>query len=364
MSASQRNKKCEEIAPLFVFYLCDEVEPRERRAVEEHIATCETCRKQFAEEAELEVAIESIPQEADRLDPGNALLLQMRSELAERLDDLASPPVKETTLRFAWFRRWMILHPVWSGAALVAMGLVLGTQSTQWLASRNGGLHLEQAVNVRPGVQFTEDQLSRMAVAGINFTPSPTSGKQNVRLQLSAEQPVILTGNLDDENVRQVLTYVVKSGDRFDPGLRLDCVDILKSRVADKDVRGALVAAARKDENPAVRLKALEALRDSSQEPQVRAALLEALQHDTNPGVRVEAVNLLVRSLDDMNLPMVTPVGAAHPDISGMAVEVEPDQSMADLIHTLEELRQSDPNRYVRLRSSAALRQISARSEH
>jgi hypothetical protein len=69
-----------------------------------------------------------------------------------------------------------------------------------------------------------------MAVAGINLTPSPATGKQNVRLQLSAEQPVVLTGSLDDSDVRRVLTYVVKNGQRFNSGVRLDCLDALKAR--------------------------------------------------------------------------------------------------------------------------------------
>ena len=63
-------------------------------------------------------------------------------------------------------------------------------------------------------------------------------------------------------------------------------------------MRGALLAAARDDENPAVRLKALEALRDSTSEDDVREVLLDTLKHDTNPGVHVEAVNLLVDSLE------------------------------------------------------------------
>src|SRR5438067_251394 len=69
------------------------------------------------------------------------------------------------------------------------------------------------------------------------------------------------------------------------------------SVAADQQVRQALIAAARQDQNPAVRMKALESLRDASADDDVRQALLDALQHDANPGVRVEAVNVLVGSL-------------------------------------------------------------------
>ena len=77
--------------------------------------------------------------------------------------------------------------------------------------------------------------------------------------RVRTEQPLVVVGSVDDADVRRVLTYVVANGERFDPGVRLDCLDALKARSDDEQVRRALVAAARKDQNAAVRLKALEA---------------------------------------------------------------------------------------------------------
>jgi hypothetical protein len=371
MNTSGNKLSCDEITQLFVFYACEELDEQERCAVELHIAKCESCRRQLAEEQGFGESLLAMPQAADELDRSGIILSQCRSELAEKLDELTRPAVKDEPLRFAWFRRWMVVHPAWSGAALVLMGLVFGAQSGQWFANRNEPLGLDQAVNVRPGTQLTDDQLSKMAVAGINLTPSASSGKPNVRLQLSAEQPVVLTGSLDDSDVRRVLTYVVKNGERFNSGVRLDCLDALKARSQDKEVRNALLEAARKDQNPAVRLKALEALRDSTGEGSVRDALLEALQHDSNPGVRVEAVNLLVRSLEEMDSERMPPMplgdelprlpGNGHPVVAG---ERTPEESMVYMIQALEQLQQKDPSRYVRLQSAAALREISDRREH
>jgi hypothetical protein len=371
MSLGEKKFSCEQIASLLVFYLCNEVDDKERAAVEKHVASCESCRSQLLEEQNFAQAVETLPQPADQLDNSGILLSQCRSELAEKLDDLAHPPVKHEALRFGWFRRWMIIHPAWSGAALVFLGLLLGTQSGRWAANRSESSGLEHAVNVRAGAQITDEQLSKMAVAGINISPQDSSGMQNVRLQLNAEQPVVLSGNLDDSDVRRVLTYVVRNGEQFNSGVRLDCLDALRSRSQDKEVRGALLEAARKDSNPAVRLKALEALRDAPSDRRVRETLLETLQHDSNPGVRVEAVNLLVRSLeepngdvlpdlpDDVNLPALA--GVVHPRTTGQRESAD---STAALIQALEQLQQKDPSRYVRLQSSVALRQISDRREH
>ncbi len=371
MSLSEKKSSCEEIAGLFVFYLCSEVDEKERAAVDEHVVKCENCRMQLREERNFAEAVEALPQAADQLDNAGIMLSQCRSELAEKLDDLAHPPVKQEVLRFGWFRRWMVVHPAWSGAALVVMGLAVGTQAGRWSANNTEIGRLDQVVNVRPGAQITDDQLANMAVAGINVSPSDSSGMQNVRLQLNAEQPVVLSGSLDDSDVRRVLTYVVKNGERFNSGVRLDCLDVLRARSQDKEVRGTLLQAARKDSNPAVRLKALEALKDASNDPMVRETLLETLQQDNNPGVRVEAVNLLVRSLEPNRNGML-PAMRGNEDLivlhggneTGDARRVAPDESTAYLIQALEELQHKDPSRYVRLQSSAALRQISDRREH
>jgi hypothetical protein len=291
-------------------------------------------------------------QPSEQLDASGILLSQCRSELAELLDDLSAPPVREHWMPFGWVRRWMALRPAWSAAAMVLFGVLLGTQVLQWIPSRNGNNSTGPAVNILARPQITDDQLSKMSVAGINFAPGQDAVPGTVQLQLRAEQPLVLSGSLDDTDVRRVLTYVAENGDRFDPGVRLDCLEVLKSRTGDSEVRHALLTAVRKDRNPAVRMKAIESLRDSAGDQAVRQALLEALDHDANPGVRVEAVNLLVRTLENSSSAVSLSPSAPGED------SIPPDPSVARVIQTLEDLQRHDPNRYVRLRSAAALRQI------
>jgi hypothetical protein len=52
-----------------------------------------------------------------------------------------------------------------------------------------------------------------------------------LQVQLRAEQPVVLSGSLDDSDMRRVLTYVVKNSEKFDPGVRLDCLDALRAKI-------------------------------------------------------------------------------------------------------------------------------------
>src|SRR6516165_10235355 len=174
MNPSAETTSCAEIAPLLVFYVCDELTEQERAQVEKHLAVCDECRAQLSEERELHGALSEQPTAGDLLDPSGLLLSQCRSELAEELDDLAQPPAKEALLGLGWMRRWMVLHPAWSAATLLLLGLAARVQSTQWFSPSNDVTAID-AVNVRPNPRFTEDQLAKMEVAGINFTPCPAA---------------------------------------------------------------------------------------------------------------------------------------------------------------------------------------------
>lgn len=353
--------RCSEIAPLLVFYACDEVDAQERQQIDAHLAACTSCAEQLREEQTMQAALISTLQPADQIDPSGTLLAQCRSELSELLDDLSAPPIRERWTPFGWTRRWMALRPAWSAACLILFGLVVGTQVALWLPTRDGGNGA--AVNVQAAPPLTNEELSKMSIANVSLARAADSSSETVQLQLRTEQPLVISGSVDDTDVRRVLTYVVANGEHFDPGVRLDCLDALKARTADKDVRHALLAAARKDQNAAVRLKAFEALRESTHDQAVRDALLEALHHDANPGVRVEAVNLLVRSLgEQVPSSLSSPSAPSEPrQAPESAMQIPPDPSVDRVIQTLEGLQRGDPNRYVRLRSAAALRQIAPR---
>src|ERR1700676_2983616 len=370
MSAADKKSRCGKIAPILVFYACDEVSDNERKWINEHLAVCASRAEQLAGERSLWEAMDATNPPASEINSADALLAQCRSQLAETLDDLSVTPVREHWQPFGWVRRWMALRTAWSGVMLVFFGVLLGAEVMPWLQNGLPGNSNGRAVNVLASQKLTDDQLSKMAVAGINAAPG------TVQLQLRAEQPMVLSGNVEDSNMRRVLTYVVENGERFDAGVRLDCLDALKAQARDAQVRKALLLAARKDQNPAVRMKALEALKDAASDDAVREALLEALAHDANPGVRVEVVNMLVHSLEhesqSSNMVSYPQLAGApeNPDDQSDDLQMTTpsestvmvsDASVEKVIRTLEELQKRDPSRYVRLRSAAALRQIGPR---
>lgn len=350
-------RTCTEIAPLILLYVCDELSAEERAAVEAHELICANCAAALGREKKLQQIIGETEQAADELDPTGMLLWQCRSQLAERLDDLdAAKESRWRALPAAWrgfrplarFSQLFVAHPALCTAALVFAGASLGTympQLRQLVSRQNADARPVMTVSGATP-RLTEQELANMGVAGINFAPSPGGiGPGTVELRLTAEKPMVIEGSLDDSEVRRLLTYVVAHGQRFDEGVRLDSLDALRTHTSDGQVRQVLCTAARKDRNPAVRLRALEALRDGTIDATVRDTLLEALVNDNNPGVRVEAISSLVNSLPKPGEESTEP-NAEH------------------VMRVLQNLTRKDPNRYIRMQSAAALRQLGPRELH
>jgi HEAT repeat protein len=126
------------------------------------------------------------------------------------------------------------------------------------------------------------------------------------------------------------LVYAVKS--YSNPGIRLDTLNALREGSNDPSVLDALVYAMGHDPNAGVRLEALRTLQKTSWSDGVGQAMAAAAQKDENLGVRDEAINALVEH----------------------TVSAQ-DES---LVPTLRQLAAGDSDRYVRIKSLTALREM------
>jgi anti-sigma factor RsiW len=335
--------RCEDFESLAVLYACDELNAIERSALETHVAQCPACAAVLSRERNLHQAIVSLDQPADSLDRSGLLLAQCRSELAEVLDDQqakASQPGWMTILSpVAWWnglRRTLIYHPAMSMSVLVVMGFLAGVAG-QRLPVASTSVTPRAVMTVSATPKLTEQQLQNAASANVAWVTPSGSRTPAVQVQLMSQTPTSIVGSPEDADVERALIFVLENGQRFDSGARLDSLDVLRTQAADPDVRRALCAAAREDDNPGVRMKALETLQGFENDPAVRQMLLDALQNDDNSGVRVSAINLLINSLRAES-------GSGPADPRVLAV--------------LRDRSRNDSNNYVRLQSAAALREL------
>jgi HEAT repeats/Putative zinc-finger len=358
------NPTCSDWRPLLMLSAAGgELEDAEQHRLSAHLAQCPSC----SESLERERALLSLLSE-NRTEPDAALLANCRASLTDALDREEEG---------GWLRRafgsllpanWLAPSPAWSAAVLLLIGFSVGVLAPRLLrhpgnvkTPDNSGSQITAANDsgATPGGQDSADSsdanplanvaptpldLRTAEVAGISVLPSDgddDAGAPRVELQLRSQQPVTLSGTVNNDDVKDVLLGVLRNGERFCPDVRMDAVDLLRARNNDPDVRAALCHTVRNDRNAAVRLKALEALDGTEPEDIVQQTLLSALVDDDNPGVRVEAIN----------------------ELRDLASQGRVTSDDGHMLSVLRERVQKDPNTYIRLQSAQVIRELGPREK-
>jgi HEAT repeat protein len=337
--------RCEGIEELAILHACQELDPAEALALEAHVAECPACAAVVSREARLQQGIAALNQPADSLDRSGLLLARCRSAFAEVLDDQqakANPtgwrPVFSPIAWWNVLRDTLVYHPAMSMAALVVVGFMAGVLGQRSHVAQPALTHTVATPSVA-APKFTEQQLRSAASANVAWVTPSGSPSPRVQVQFMAQEPMNIEGPPDDADVLRALTFVLGNDQQFEPGVRMNSLDVLHTRCADSEVLRAVCTAARLDRNPRVRIKALDTLQELDQNPMVRETVIESLQNDENGAVRAEAIHLLINVLREE-----ASSGAVDPKI----------------VSVLRERLRNDPDNYIRTQSAAVLRQLSA----
>jgi len=341
---------CGQFEGMAVLYAAGELADENRAAVETHARECATCAAKLSDELDLYRAVVSSEQAADALDRSGLLLARCRSELSEALDDADArrrSGWRELLLPSRWaadLRRAVVFHPAWSAVLLLILGAFCGFAARKWYQQDDLVPPERPGVTVPAPPAFDPRELANTRVEGIRVDSPQGSEVPQVEVQMRAERPMVLKGSPDDADIREVLSYVLEHGQRYDPRVRLDSLDVLRTRTADPQVRATLSDALRHDEDRTVRIKALEALRGTGQDPTVRRAMLNALSRDHDSDVRRKALDALLAGFE-----------------GGDSSPVSVDQ---DAIDILRDRMHNDDDRDIRSRSASALGRLVSATPH
>ena len=340
---------CSEFEPRIMLFAAGELDAAEIAEVNDHLLHCAECYAALARENELLALLSS-----RHVEPDAALLAGCRASLEDALDQEEER---------GWLRRkigalvpfqWIAPAPAWSAALLLLTGFAVGILGPRLLrhpvapGAASAPIASASAGTVATGPDSNNPadttpgslDLHSADVAGLNVFPSGDNEPPQVELQLRAQRPCTVQGTVNNDDVKQVLMYIMQNNQRFGPDVRLNAVDLLRARNNDPDVRSALCHAVHTDQNAAVRMKALEALNGAEPQQLVQQTFLDALVGDQNPGVRVEAIN---------GLREMAAKGQVESDDHVLAV--------------LRDRMQKDPSTYIRLQSAAAIRDLGPRQK-
>jgi hypothetical protein len=284
--------------------LYGELSPELEEEVEAHLGFCRECVKDLELQREFARNLNS-----HELEPSLDLLVECRQALAFQLRNQEAPP-KRSFLAGLWTRIFgfpLNNFRIPAGAmALFALG---------WFAAR-----APQLESFLPGANQAG------MVSTIRSVQPDPSGR--IMISVDDTQRRVISGGLTDDHIRQLLLTAMR--EQSNPGVRVECVSVLKNLAGSEDVRRALLEALQHDPNPGVRLKALDGLQHFGYDPGVRRTLTSVLMSDSNAGVRIQAIDLLTSRHDD------------------------------SIVSILQNLVRKDDNDYVRLRCERALQEMNA----
>jgi len=268
---------CEWVQQNITLYLYNELADDARHELEQHVARCQNCAAEVADQREFQVQMNALPVE----EPSASFLAAARMRLQESLET-AQP-------HRAWYHRLVFDPAAWLrqvrfSPALASLLFLVG------FAGGIGAMYGTMSKGQRP-VLITGATPQEASIGGITSIEKE-AGTDNVKVQYDKRLPESVQGSVSDPKVQDLLLYAAKSNENS--GVRLNSVDALTSKADDPRVRETLTYALRYDSNPGVRLMALEGLGPYVKDDiRVRNAVLEALLNDSNPGVRSGALHAL-----------------------------------------------------------------------
>jgi HEAT repeats/Putative zinc-finger len=306
--------KCEWVQQNIVLFVYDELPDDARFELEQHVSRCTGCAAELESAKRFRADFSRSPVQ----DPNPSLLAASRMKLQEAL---------ESAEQGAWWHRFIFDPVAWLQQIRFAPALAAAI----FIVGFAGGIGATYKMVKGPGVDGGRDLLTPALVqgsVGAIQSVSQQPGSNQVTVKYDSVSPQVRTGSLNEPDIQQLLLYAARNN--FNPGVRMDSVDLLTRQPNDTHVREALIYALRYDSNTGVRLKALDGLGAYVKgDVQVRDAVLESLMSDANPGIRVEALRLL-----------------------------EPVRCDSSVRIVLQRLAAKDENRYIRSQARTLLSQL------
>lgn len=275
----------------------DELGDEEDRLLEEHVQSCDDCRR---EREKIVRILDSIAASGVG-EPSEAMLASARQSLRAALWEesqmqtaVGQPDRGEPLLTrlFGYLRREF--ENTFRGRVRRGYQLGLAAAATLSIGFLIGyvAFHTESAVSPVPR-QMPEARDQYTGISNIQFLDvNATEGQ--VDIIYDQVRPVRLKTNVDDQRAQDVLTYALLNDDN--PGVRLRAISAFESDqmgAPPEDMKQAFLEVLTSDPNAGVRLQALLVLRRLPFDKTVKDALLFVLSHDENPGMRIAAMNYL-----------------------------------------------------------------------
>ncbi|MFO7445062.1 MAG: HEAT repeat domain-containing protein [Ignavibacteriaceae bacterium] len=273
----------------------NELSKHEQLEFDKHINDCVECQIEFEEQKRLKsILLEHKPE-----DPDEFTLFQVRQELRDAIR-------AERTKLSAWkkflssftFLSSIKFQAAFGGVAVLAAGFFLGyiffkTDPVQIISNPETSTMVE---NASDNFSFAQNDVR---ISNVRFIDQDAKDGE-IEFIFDAIKPVRMKGNINDERIKNVLTYSMLNVEN--PGVRLNSINAIgteQKTEVDAEVKAALISVAKFDDNPGVRREAIKLLSKFNGNPDVKNTLMYVLMNDKMSGNRIEAINSLMQAQKD-----------------------------------------------------------------
>jgi hypothetical protein len=282
--------KCENAQQNIVLAHYGELPDELQFPLEQHLGTCEDCRREWNALLALNEELALVPV----LEPSPNLIAVSRMRLDEALDEMPARSVGQKLWGNAF--RWLgfLQGAPALATLLLGVGFLGGNVLVRYQVAQDHAKALPGPVTIKEPANGVI-----ASVSGIVETPNSNI----VQVKYNRLVPETMQGSLDDPQIRQVLmlgTKLATTNDVHAMAVAKLADECIAGHRCDSDgdgsngIRTALMASLRYDKSPAVRLKALEGLQPYvAQDDTVRDAVLSTLMHDKSADVRTQAVSVI-----------------------------------------------------------------------
>jgi hypothetical protein len=269
---------CDWVQQNITLYLYGELADDARHELEQHVARCQVCAAELADQREFQAQLNALPME----EPSASFLAAARMRLQEALEQ--TNPYRAWYHRFAfdpsaWLRQVRFSPALAMVIFMVGFGGGLGAMY-QSMRHNQGGIVAPQTENFQGA-----------AIGGVTAIERDPSSN-TVKVQYDRVMPGSVQGDINDPHVKDLLLFAAKSDENS--GVRLNSLEGLSNFVKDDiRVRNAVLEALLNDSNLGVRSGALHALEPVKADSSVRMALQQMAKEDPSEYIRTESKRLL-----------------------------------------------------------------------
>lgn len=290
-------------------YLCNAVSSTAKRGIEQELRTNSELQNYVNE---LKSVIEttrifSTIKPSKEFLQGNRNLLHGRIQIINNKESVGSilltvlDKIKSRVTAIA-----KVQQPVWAVAMYVIIGLFAGRLLFSPVGDKPIDIGSQEKVDMNKLIQL--GVLSDLQINQSALSPS------SIKLVSHSDNRFHVSGNVNDNNIRQILYYLLLNADNIDKQYKAG--KLIKKITPNSESRMVLISSILSETDQRVRLQSMETLSRYQSSPNLINACKRILLDDYNSEMRLEALNILENNMSSDLIPLLQVVSRIDDDYS------------------------------------------------